>query len=199
VSALTLPQLVSSLLGQSTDPRDIPSLPDLTAGGWCAPLIAQVLELLATADPDTGAAASFTGDGHTHLLLRDGLPGEPTAYLRLPAGNYRGPRSNADTVVMLTLTGTFTLRLYRHQEDVDNFQPQYVRAFEPESMFACHAGIVSATESSADGIQLVLARRRLTAAGDPLAADGYLATVKDAQAVLRVSQRGTASAFGGAA
>ncbi|MFJ5121889.1 hypothetical protein [Kitasatospora sp. NPDC088548] len=179
-----LPQLASALLGQSNDVRDIPDVPDFAVSGWLATVTEQVLALLATASPVTGAPGSFTTQGYTHLLLHDALPGGATAYLRLPAGNLTTPRPLTDTTVVVTLAGNVILESYRHQQDVDDNAPQYRHHFGPENVFACHAGGICTTESTGDSVQLLLARSRLTPAGMALTPGQYADAVADARALL---------------
>ncbi|MFF9785719.1 hypothetical protein [Streptomyces nigrescens] len=193
MTCLALLAPVTALLDQSSTPSDVPDSPDILHGGWLPHIAREALALIAEADP-ANAASSFTGNGHTHLLLRHGTEDNTAVYLRLHAAGTPMPGEAADKTVTLTLAGTHDLECYRHQGDIDADHPWYLRTFRPESIYACHPGTLRTIETSPDGVQLVVARALIAPDGPELAADNYLGMLTAAQALITPAIAGAQTA-----
>ncbi|MFF3730715.1 hypothetical protein ACFYXM_10455 [Streptomyces sp. NPDC002476] len=181
MTRLALLAPVTALLDQSSAPSDVPDSPDILHGGWLPHAARQALTLITGAHA-AHAEASFTGNGHTYLLLHH--DDDVALYLRTHAEGTPAPAEATEKTVTLTLAGTHYLECFRHRGDVEADHPWYLRAFPPESVYACHPGTLRAVETSPDGVQLVAARVRLAPEGRPLAADTYLDRLTAAQALI---------------
>ncbi|MFE3505324.1 hypothetical protein ACFXPX_36645 [Kitasatospora sp. NPDC059146] len=169
------------------DPAGIAVPERLITDGWLTPATGQLLHLLDHTAPHTPAlaAGSHTTPGHTLLLLADAAKGQPALYLRLPDGTPTPPRPADHTSVLLPLTGTLDLALFRHPGDVDQRRPQYLRTLNPGQLAVLHAGATVELTGPADGVQLVLTHHRLTAPdARPLDEADYEVAVKGARARL---------------
>ncbi|MFI9630082.1 hypothetical protein [Streptomyces sp. NPDC052042] len=180
MTLLALLAPVTALLDQSSAPSDVPNT-DILHGGWLPYAARQTLTLIAGAGA-ANAAASFTGSGHTHLLLHH--EDDVALYLRSHAAGTPAPAEAAEKTVTLTLAGTHYLECFRHRGDAEADHPWYLRTFQPESIYACHPGTLRTLETSPDGVQLVVARAPLAPDGPPLDADAYLQMVTAAQALI---------------
>ncbi|MCL7376986.1 hypothetical protein [Streptomyces sp. 35G-GA-8] len=180
---LSLFEPVAALLAQTGAPHDVPDSPGILCGNWLTPMTAQALALLSDTDP-AHAGGSFTGNGHTHLLIAPSTDTRSAVYLRLHASGDVSPEAAADKTVVLGLAGTSDLEAFRHEGDVADDHPWYVREFGPESIYACHADTIVALRSSHDSCQLVITQDSLTPTGRTLSADEYLRAVKSAHRLL---------------
>ncbi|MFE9250756.1 hypothetical protein [Streptomyces sp. NPDC007088] len=181
MTRLALLAPVTALLDQSSAPSDVPDSPDILHGGWLPYAARQALTLITAADA-ANAAESFTGNGHTHLLLH--REDDVALYLRTHADGTPAPAEAAEKTVTLTLAGTHYLECFRHRGDVEADHPWYLRTFQPESTYACHPGTLRTTQTSPDGAQLVVARAPLAPEGPTLDADTYLQILAAAQALI---------------
>ncbi|MFE0045215.1 hypothetical protein [Streptomyces albireticuli] len=192
---LSLPAFVDALLDQGQSPHDVPDLTDGLTGGWLPAVTAQILDLLRAATAAERTPASFTGNGHTHLLLT--TEDRRAVYLRVPADGAPVPHAAADRTVVVTLTGTSTVEAYRTDADVDDDHPWYIHEFLPESAYACHPGTLHTTATSDDACHLVISRTPLTLLGDPLTADAYEEAAARARETLNTALKTTRPADAG--
>ncbi|WP_332757129.1 hypothetical protein [Streptomyces sp. MT206] len=191
MTRLALLAPVTALLDQSSAPSDVPDSPDILHGGWLPYAARQVLTLIAGAGA-ANAAGSFTGNGHAQLLLHH--EDDVALYLRTHADGTPAPAEAAEKTVTLTLAGTHYLECFRHRGDAEADHPWYLRTFQPESIYACHPGTLRTTETSPDGIQLVVARAPLAPQGPSLDPDAYLQRLTAAQALITPALTGREAA-----
>ncbi|MET9776307.1 hypothetical protein ABZ023_18935 [Streptomyces sp. NPDC006367] len=170
MTRLALLAPVTALLDQSSAPCDVPDSPDILHGGWLPYAAREALTLITGAAP-ANAAGSFTGNGHTHLLLHH--EDDVAVYLRAHADGTTAPAEATEKTVTLTLAGTHYLECFRHRGDAEADHPWYLRTFQPESIYACHPGTLRTTQTSPEGVQLVVARAPLAPEGPSLDADAY--------------------------
>lgn len=162
LNGLSLPPIALALLDQGPDPTD---LPDLAACGarrhWAYPMAEHLRGQIAAAG--SGRGTGFQANGHLYLLTgtpENGTAGGLTTFLQLSGPGHAAPRQLAGTVVVITLSGSVDLAVYRHQQDIDSQQPHYARTFGPQSIFACHQGTLCCLQSSQDSMQVVVTRDR---------------------------------------
>jgi hypothetical protein len=173
-----LPAFVDQLLDQGRDPSEIPQILVSEASSWLAPLAARVLSALNTTAPAPESDA-FLAHGHVHLPLP--TPDDRAVYLRVAAHSAMEPWPVLATSVVLTVAGTVTLEMYQEVADSLAERPQYARSFGPEQVFAVHPDTLCATQSSADGLQVLATANPMPPAGMLLSGDEYAAAAHRAR------------------
>ncbi|MER6090023.1 hypothetical protein [Streptomyces bluensis] len=169
-----LPVFVDRLLDQGRDPGEIPKIPVSSATGWLGPFAARVLSALGTGAQEP--ADAFLAHGYVHLPLA--APHGRAVHLRLAAHTAMESWPVLATSVVLTVTGTVALEMYREVADSLQGRPQYARSFGPEQMFAVHPGTQCSTQSSPDGVQVLAAASPTPRVGTLLSGDEYRAAVQ---------------------
>ncbi|MFJ3309674.1 hypothetical protein ACIPSA_43060 [Streptomyces sp. NPDC086549] len=184
-----LPAFVSRLLQQGHEPGKVPDISQQATTGWLGPLASRILNGFDTRSHQ--AAGSFSAYGYCHLPIpvADGQ----CAYLRLRKefGWHSWPVLT--TSVVLTMAGTVGLEVYQEVAGALAGQPQYVRSFGPEEVFAVHPGTHCSTRSESDNLQVLVTEQPLQAGRSPLSGDEYRAVAGEARRVLeRLSLAATA-------
>ncbi|MWA07686.1 hypothetical protein [Streptomyces sp. BA2] len=188
-----LPAFVDRLLDQGRDPGEIPEIPVADATGWLTPLAARLLSLMEHGMPCAPSRA-FLAHGFAYLPLpaHDGRG----LYLRLAHGSVMTAWPIASTSVVLTLMGTLDLEMYQKPEDVQACNPQYVRSFGPEQVFAAHAGTLCGVKSSPSGAQVLAVRQYEAGPAGPLSLSEHADVAQRALRTLeRVLDAGTGAAL----
>ncbi|MFF3747515.1 hypothetical protein [Streptomyces kronopolitis] len=170
-----LPSFVGQLLEHGRDPGEVPEIPARAATGWLVPLAVRVLSVLG---PHVQERA-FLAHGYAHLPLPSG--DDRATYLRIATHCAMTPWSLPTTAVVLTITGTTSLKMYQDPADQTADRPQYLREFGPEQVFAIHPGTLGATQSSPAGLHVLASRRCAAGRGSPITSHARAATVRRAR------------------
>jgi hypothetical protein len=185
IEGFLLPAFVNQLLEHRQGPREIPEIPIGSATGWLGPLASATVRVL-----DTGsyrAPGAFFAHGYAHLPLP--APGGHFVHLRLWDHTGMAAWPVSVTSVVLTVTGTLELEMYRDAAAARATRPQYARSFGAEQVFTVHEGTLCTTEASPDALQ-VLITQALEADGVPLTGGQYRAAARSAWSMLEGAARG---------
>lgn len=178
-----LPAFVDRLLDLGRGSGEIPEIPVADVAGWLTPLVIRLRSLMEQGMPCAPSGA-FLAHGYAHLPLpaRDGRG----IYLRLAHGAAMKPWPVAAASVVLTVSGTVALEMYRRPEDLRAGRPQYARSFGPEQVFAAYPGTLCALQSSTDGMQVLAVTRPEEVSAGTLTFNEYAAVAQRARRALKV-------------